>query len=98
MDAKSKLYREYVFKIATSTHAQFPIFPEESWVTEIIQICIRYVWTGKFDLNADMCGKGEEKMRKGRKKWEIPLGSELALFFSFLVLKGHLHDSVILLL
>ena len=82
-----------VFKMATSTHAQFPILPEESWVTEIIRMYVRYVWTGKFDLNADTCGK-----TKGRKKWEIQLGSELALFVSFLVLIGHMHDSVILLL
>ena len=80
MDTKSKLYREYVFKIATSTHAQFPIFPEESWVTEIIQICIRYVWTGKFDLNADMCGKGEEKMRN-------PIGKRTRVVFLILSVK-----------
>ena len=90
MDAKSKLYREYVFKIATSTHAQFPIFPEESWVTEIIQICIRYVWTGKFDLNADICGKGEEKMRKGRKgeeKMRNPIGKRTRVVFLILSVK-----------
>ena len=52
-----------VFKMATSTHAQFQIFPEDSWVIEIIGICVGYVWTGKFDLNADRCGK-----TKGRKK------------------------------
>ena len=52
-----------VFKMATSTHAQFPIFPVESWVIEIILIYVGYVWTGKFDLNADTCGK-----TKGRKK------------------------------
>ena len=69
-----------VFKMTTSTHAQFPILPEESWVTEIIRIFVGYVWTGKFDLNADTCGK-----TKGRKKWEIQLGSELALFLSFLL-------------
>ena len=41
-----------VFKMATSTHAQFPIFPEESWVIEIIRIRVDgkirfecgYVW------------------------------------------------------
>ena len=69
-----------VFKMATSTHAQFPILPVESWVTEIIRIFVGYVWTGKFDLNADTCGK-----TKGRKKWVIQLGSELALFLSFLL-------------
>ena len=69
-----------VFQMTTSTHAQFPILPEESWVTEIIRIFVGYVWTGKFDLNADTCGK-----TKGRKKWEIQLGSELALFLSFLL-------------
>ena len=68
-----------VFKMATSTHAQFPIFPEEFWVIEIILICVGYVWTGKFDLNADTGGE-----TKGRKKWEIQLGSELALFLSFI--------------
>ena len=52
-----------VFKMATSTHAQFQIFPEESWVIEIIGICDGYVWTGKFDLYADTCGK-----TRGRKK------------------------------
>ena len=51
------------FKMATSTHAQFLIFPVESWVIEIILICVGYVWTGKFDLNGDTCGK-----TKGRKK------------------------------
>ena len=57
MDAKSGYAKvsctvNIVFKMATSTHAQFPIFPEESWVTEIIRICVGYMWTGKFDLNA----------------------------------------------
>ena len=52
-----------VFKRAISTHDHFPIFTEESWVTEIILIYVGYVWTGKFDLNADTCGK-----TKGRKK------------------------------
>ena len=55
-----------VFKMATLTHAQYPILPEESWVTEIIRIYVGYAWTSKFDLNADTCGK-----TKGRKKWEI---------------------------
>ena len=68
MDAKSEYAKvsctvNIVFQMATSTHAQFPIFPEESWVIEIILICVGYVWTGKFDLNADTCGK-----TKGRKK------------------------------
>ena len=67
MDAKYGFARvsctvNIVFKMATSTHAQFPILPEESWVTEIIRMYVRYVWTGKFDLNADTCGK-----TKGRK-------------------------------
>ena len=31
--------------------------PRGSWVIEIIRICVGYVWTGKFDLNADTCGK-----------------------------------------
>ena len=52
-----------VFKMATSTHAQFQILPEESRVIEIIGICVGYVWTGKFDLYADTCGK-----TRGRKK------------------------------
>ena len=68
MDAKSGYAKvsctvNIVFKMATLTHAQFPIFPEESWVIEIILICVGYVWTGKFDLNVDTCGK-----TKGRKK------------------------------
>ena len=37
--------------------------PRESWVIEIIRIRVGYVWTGKFDLNADTCRK-----TKGRKK------------------------------
>ena len=86
MDAKFEYAKvsctvNIVFQMTTSTHAQFPILPEESWVTEIIRMYVRYVWTGKFDLNADTCGK-----TKGRKKWEIQLGSELALFLSFFVL------------
>ena len=68
MDAKSGYAKDsctvnIVFKMAASMHAQFPIFLGESWVIEIIQIFVGYVWTGKFDLNADMCGK-----TKGRKK------------------------------
>ena len=64
--AKVSCIVNIVFQMTTSTHAQFPILPEESWVIEIILICVGYVWTGKFDLNADTCGK-----TKGRKKWEI---------------------------
>ena len=37
-----------VFKMATSTHALLPIFPEESWVLEWIQISVGYVWTWNF--------------------------------------------------
>ena len=57
MDAKYGFARvsctvNIVFKMATSTHAQFPILPEESWVTEIIRIRVDgkirlecgYVW------------------------------------------------------
>ena len=57
MDAKYGFARvsctvNIVFKMATSTHAQFPILPEESWVTEIIRILVDgkirlecgYVW------------------------------------------------------
>ena len=47
-----------LFKMATSTHALLPIFPEKSWVLEWIQIRVGYVWTGKFDSNADTCGRG----------------------------------------
>ena len=74
MDAKSEYAKvsctvNIVFQMATSTHAQFPIFPEESWVIEIILICVGYVWTGKFDLNADTCGK--TKVGKNEKSnWE----------------------------
>ena len=68
MDAKYGFARvscivNIVFKMATSTHAQFPILPEESLVTEIIRIYVGYMWTGKFDLNTDTCGK-----TKGSKK------------------------------
>ena len=57
MDAKYGFARvsctvNIVLKMATSTHAQFPILPEESWVTEIIRIRVDgkirlecgYVW------------------------------------------------------
>ena len=75
VDAKSGYAKvsctvNFVFKMAISTHAQFPIFPGESWVIEIILICVGYLWTGKFDLNADACGK-----TKGRKKMRNPIGS-----------------------
>ena len=74
MDAKFEYAKvscivNIAFKMATSTHAQFPILPEESWVTEIIRIFVGYVWTGKFDLNADTCGK-----TKGREKMRTPIG------------------------
>ena len=67
MDAKFEYAKvsctvNIVFQMTTSTHAQFPILPEDSWVTEIIRIYVGYVWTGKFDLNADTCGKNG-KMR-----------------------------------
>lgn len=59
MDAKFEYAKvsctvNIVFQMTTSTHAQFPILPEESWVTEIIGMCVRYVWKGKFDLNMDL--------------------------------------------
>ena len=41
-----------------TTHALSPIFPEESWVLELIRKRVGYVWTGKFDLNPDTCGRG----------------------------------------
>ena len=41
-----------------TTHALLPIFPEESWVLEWIQIRVGYVWTGKFHLNTDTCRRG----------------------------------------
>ena len=41
-----------------TTHALLPIFPEESWVLEWIRISVGYVWTGKFDLHTDTCGRG----------------------------------------
>ena len=68
MDAKFEYAKvsctvNIVFKMATSTHAQFPILPDESCVTEIIRIFVGYVWTGKLNLNPDTCGK-----TKGRKK------------------------------
>ena len=54
MDAKFEYAKvsctvNIVFQMTTSTHAQFPILPDDSWVTEIIRICVGYVWTGKFD-------------------------------------------------
>ena len=68
MDAKFEYAKvsctvNIVFQMTTSTHAQFPILPEESWVTEIIGIYVGYVWTGKFDLNADTVVEKMGKMR-----------------------------------
>ena len=68
MDAKFEYAKvscivNIVFKMATWTHAQFPILPEESCVTEIIRIFVGYVWPVKFDLNGHTCGK-----TKGRRK------------------------------
>ena len=40
-----------------TTHALLPIFPKESWVVEWIRLRVGYVWTGKFDLNRDTCGR-----------------------------------------
>ena len=40
-----------------TTHALLPIFPKESWVVEWIRLRVGYVWTGKFDLNGDTCGR-----------------------------------------
>ena len=57
------LYREYCI-MASSTHALLPIFPEESWVLGWIQIRVGYVWTGKFDLKVDTCGRGNFWIRK----------------------------------
>ena len=57
------LYREYCIT-ASSTHALLPIFPEESWVLGWIQIRVGYVWTGKFDLKMDTCGRGNFWIRK----------------------------------
>ena len=52
-----------------TTHALLPIFLEESWVLEWIRVnpdtCwIWYVWTSKFDFNADMCWRGNFWIRK----------------------------------
>ena len=46
-----------VFKMATSTHALLPTFPEESWGLKWIRVGFGYVWTWKF-LNPDTCGQG----------------------------------------
>ena len=52
-----------------TTHALLPIFPEESWVQECIRIRVTYVWTGKFDLNTDKCGR--EISESGKKTLRI---------------------------
>ena len=39
-------------------HAQLAIFPQESRVLEGIQIRVRNVRTGQFDLNMDTFGHG----------------------------------------
>ena len=44
--------------------ALLPIIPEEPWVLEWIRIRVGYVWTGKFDLNMDTCGRGNFLTRK----------------------------------
>ena len=72
MDAKFEYAKvsctvNIVFQMTTSTRAQFPILPEDSWVTEIIRIYVGYVWTGKFDLNADTCGKNGKNEKSN---WE----------------------------
>ena len=46
-----------VFKMATSTHALLPTFPEESWELKWIRVGFGYVWTSKF-FNPDTCGQG----------------------------------------
>ena len=57
-----------VFKMATSMHALFSIFPV--LVSRVILDTCRCVWTGKFDLNMDTCGRGN--FESGRKKLQIP--------------------------
>ena len=44
-----------------TTHALLPIFPEESWVLELIRKRVEYIWKGKFDLNPDTRGHLERK-------------------------------------
>ena len=48
-----------------ATHALLPVFPEESWVLEWMWSRVGYVWTGKFDLTTDTCGResGKKKLR-----------------------------------
>ena len=59
------LYRELLYsRVATSTHALLPIFLEESWVLERIRIRVGYMWTSKFYLNTDTCGRGKFWIRK----------------------------------
>jgi len=49
---------QYTNFVPFTTRALLPIFPEKSWVLELIPKRVRYVWTGKFDLNLDTCGSG----------------------------------------
>ena len=55
-ERQSKIEQDANFACFT-THAVLSIFPEESWVLEWIRIRVGYVWTGKFGLNADTCGR-----------------------------------------
>ena len=45
-------------------HALLPIFPEESWELECMQIRVLYVWTDKFDLKTDTCECGNFWIRE----------------------------------
>ena len=51
-----------VFKMATSMHALFSIFPV--LVTRVNLDTCRCLWTGKFDLNMDTCGHENFLIRK----------------------------------
>ena len=53
-----------VFKMATSTHAQFPIFPEESWVIDYPDMCwIRVDGQIRFECGYVWENQGKENMR-----------------------------------
>ena len=75
------------------TRAPLPIFPEESWVLEWIQIRIGNVWKEKFDLNTDTSRRGNFWNRKLRKSCgfkNIRMGVEGGLSLSCVYTKNSL--------
>ena len=91
VDAKSELYREYCIQDGYLDACSVSNIPSGVLGNRNNPDMCRIRVDRQIRFDWDTCGK-----TKGMKKWEIQLGSELALFLSFLVLKGHLHDSVIL--